>query len=79
MLGIGLSVAVLLDATIVRMMIVPAVMSLLDRRAWHLPTWLDRTLPNLDIEGVHLMHELDQAEPGQSAAAADERDLEHLC
>lgn len=49
MFGIGLSVAVLLDATVVRMMIVPAVMSLLDRRAWYLPSWLDRLIPNLDV------------------------------
>jgi putative drug exporter of the RND superfamily len=78
MFGIGLSVAVLLDATIVRMMIVPAVMSLLDRRAWHLPSWLDRTLPNVDIEGERLMHELDHAEATRSAADSRERELEHV-
>jgi hypothetical protein len=55
MFGIGLSVAVLLDATIVRMVIVPAVMTLLDKAAWWLPRWLDRTLPNLDVEGERLL------------------------
>jgi RND superfamily putative drug exporter len=58
MFGIGLSVAVLLDATVVRMVIVPAVMALLDRRAWWLPAWLDRRLPNLDVEGEHLIEKL---------------------
>jgi RND superfamily putative drug exporter len=71
MFGIGLSVAVLLDATIVRMMIVPAVMSLLDKRAWYLPMWLDRTLPNLDVEGEHLMQELDQTTPAASNEASE--------
>ena len=49
--GIGLAVAVLLDATIVRMLLVPATMELLGDRNWWLPRWLDRILPNLDVEG----------------------------
>jgi RND superfamily putative drug exporter len=63
MFGIGLSAAVLLDATVVRMMIVPAVMALLDRKAWWLPSWLDRAMPNLDVEGEHLIEKLDHAPP----------------
>jgi RND superfamily putative drug exporter len=51
MFGIGLSVAVFLDVTLVRMVLVPAAMSLLGHRAWWLPTWLDRRLPQIDIEG----------------------------
>src|SRR3954447_21650961 len=51
MFGIGLSVAVFLDVTLVRMVLVPAAMSLLGHRAWWLPAWLDRRLPNIDIEG----------------------------
>ena len=51
MFGIGLSVAVLLDVTLVRMILVPAAMSLLGHRAWWLPQWLDRLLPAIDIEG----------------------------
>ena len=62
MFGIGLSVAVLLDATIVRMVIVPAVMTLFDRAAWWLPRWLDRRLPNLDVEGERLLASLEAAE-----------------
>ncbi len=59
MMGIGFSVAVLLDATVVRMVIVPATMALFGDRAWQLPGWLDRLLPDLDIEGEHLIEELE--------------------
>jgi len=48
----------------VRMTLVPAVLALLDRRAWWLPKWLDRRMPNLDIEGEKLLRELEPpAEP----------------
>jgi len=52
MFGVGLSVAVLLDVTLVRMVLVPAAMSLLGDRAWWLPAWLDRRLPAIDLEGT---------------------------
>jgi putative drug exporter of the RND superfamily len=48
--GIGLTVAVALDATIVRLVLLPAVIRLMGERAWWLPTWLDRALPALDVE-----------------------------
>jgi RND superfamily putative drug exporter len=51
MMGIGLATAILFDATIVRMLLVPATMELLGDRNWWLPRWLDRLLPNLDVEG----------------------------
>jgi RND superfamily putative drug exporter len=51
MFGLGLAVAVLIDATIVRTVLVPATMKLLGDWNWWLPGWLDRLLPNLDIEG----------------------------
>jgi RND superfamily putative drug exporter len=51
MFGMGLSVAVLLDATLVRMLLVPATMELLGAKNWWLPKWLDRILPRLNIEG----------------------------
>jgi RND superfamily putative drug exporter len=51
MMGTGLSVAILFDATIVRMLLVPATMELLGDRNWWLPRWLDRLLPNFDVEG----------------------------
>jgi uncharacterized membrane protein YdfJ with MMPL/SSD domain len=53
-IGVSLAVGVLADAFIVRMTLVPAVMALLGDRAWSLPDWLDRRLPNLDIEGEGL-------------------------
>jgi RND superfamily putative drug exporter len=51
MFGLGLAVAVLIDATLVRIVLVPATMKLLGDWNWWLPGWLDRILPNLDIEG----------------------------
>jgi putative drug exporter of the RND superfamily len=51
--GVGLGVAVLLDVTLVRMILVPAAMSLLGHRAWWLPRSLDRMLPTIDLEGTH--------------------------
>ncbi|TPQ21997.1 MMPL family transporter [Streptomyces sporangiiformans] len=54
MIGFGLAVAVFFDAFIVRMAIVPAVLALLGKRAWWLPKWLDRALPNVDVEGEGL-------------------------
>jgi RND superfamily putative drug exporter len=50
MLGLGLAVAVAVDATVVRMVLVPATMALLGQRNWWLPAWLDRALPHLSIE-----------------------------
>ncbi|MFI6435972.1 MMPL family transporter [Streptomyces sp. NPDC050759] len=51
MLGLGLAVSVLIDATVVRLLMVPAVMTLLGRHAWWTPHWLDRMLPHIDAEG----------------------------
>jgi RND superfamily putative drug exporter len=51
MMGMGLAAAILLDATVVRMLLVPATMELLGDKNWWLPRWLDRILPDLDVEG----------------------------
>jgi RND superfamily putative drug exporter len=51
MLGLGLATAILIDATIVRMVLVPATMSLLGRANWWLPRWLDRALPRVTVDG----------------------------
>jgi putative drug exporter of the RND superfamily len=51
LMGTGLATAILLDATIVRMLLVPATMELLGDRNWWLPRWLDRILPDIDVEG----------------------------
>jgi RND superfamily putative drug exporter len=53
-MGFGLALGVLLDAFIVRMLLMPALMHLLGRSAWWLPKWLDRILPNVDVEGAGL-------------------------
>jgi RND superfamily putative drug exporter len=52
--GIGLASAIFLDATVVRMVLVPAVMQLLGSRNWWIPNWLERILPRLDVERVAL-------------------------
>ncbi|WP_372347837.1 MMPL family transporter [Streptomyces sp. KL116D] len=54
MIGFGLAIAVFFDAFVVRMTIVPAVLALLGKKAWWLPKWLDRALPNVDVEGEGL-------------------------
>ncbi|MGI5491790.1 MMPL family transporter [Microtetraspora malaysiensis] len=64
--GVGLAVAIAVDATIIRGFLVPATMVLLGRLNWWIPRWLDRVLPNISIEG----HEEEE-----SAAAAPDRDL----
>ena len=51
LMGVGLATAILLDATIVRMLLVPATMELLGDKNWWLPRWLDRILPDIDVEG----------------------------
>ncbi|MFE3721126.1 MMPL family transporter [Streptomyces cyaneofuscatus] len=58
MIGFSLAIAVLFDAFVVRMAIVPAVLALLGRKAWWLPRWLDRALPNVDVEGEKLQKQL---------------------
>jgi RND superfamily putative drug exporter len=50
-IGIGMAAAIFIDATIVRMLLVPAVMHLLGARNWWLPAWLDRRLPSVHVEG----------------------------
>ncbi|MEF9883424.1 MMPL family transporter [Streptomyces sp. P9-A4] len=66
MIGFGLAVAVLFDAFVVRMAIVPAVLALLGHKAWWLPKWLDRILPNVDVEGESLARHTDGT-AGESA------------
>jgi RND superfamily putative drug exporter len=63
MIGFGLAIAVLFDAFVVRMVIVPAVLALLGHRAWWLPRWLDRILPRVDVEGEALTREVAPAKP----------------
>ncbi len=61
MMGLGLTSAVFFDAFIVRMAIVPALLALLGDKAWWLPRWLQKALPNVDVEGEKLDRPLDLA------------------
>jgi putative drug exporter of the RND superfamily len=56
MLGLGLAVAIAIDATVVRMVLVPATMALLGKANWWLPRWLDRVLPRISVESVREEH-----------------------
>ncbi|MET7931474.1 MMPL family transporter [Streptomyces sp. NPDC005349] len=69
MMGFGLAIAVFFDAFVVRMAIVPAVLALLGKSAWWLPRWLDKLLPNMDVEGEKLHKTLT---PSSSPATEDE-------
>ena len=71
MLAVGMAGAVLIDATIVRMVLVPAVMSLLGDAAWWMPKWLDRIMPNLQLEGP--VEDLDEPAPDPAPEAAGAR------
>jgi RND superfamily putative drug exporter len=62
--GLGLATAVLLDATVVRLVLVPATMALLGDRNWWLPRWLDKALPAIDVEGRHVPAAADPAHAG---------------
>ena len=63
--GLGLAIAVLLDATIVRMLLVPAVMELLGNKSWWLPRRLDRLLPKIDVEGTTVAPVGEAGKPGE--------------
>lgn len=63
MYGVGLAVAVLVDATLVRMVLVPATMALLGRGNWWVPRWLDRMLPHIDLEGSDHERRIEERTP----------------
>jgi uncharacterized membrane protein YdfJ with MMPL/SSD domain len=81
--GLGLATAILVDATIVRSVLVPATMELLGDRNWWLPAWLDRLVPNVAVEGptaetvdlsdAALAAEID-AFPDETIGRADDRE-----
>ncbi len=64
-IGFGLAIGVLVDAFAVRMVLVPALMHLVGDKAWWLPAWLDRILPNVDVEGSALERHHGQAESAE--------------
>ena len=57
-IGVGLATAILVDATLVRMVLVPATMKLLGPANWWLPGWLDRALPRVDLDAEERLPEL---------------------
>ncbi|TEX50519.1 MAG: hypothetical protein B7C55_10355 [Actinomycetales bacterium mxb001] len=65
MFGVGLAVAIFIDAFVIRSLMVPSTMNLLGRWNWWIPRWLDRVLPHLDVEGPV------DARPGPQRAATD--------
>ncbi|MTD17032.1 MMPL family transporter [Nakamurella sp. YIM 132087] len=85
-IGFALGVGVLADAFLVRMTLVPAVMTLLGKAGWYLPRWLDKVLPHVDIEGERLMRTLESREKAEvstteateAADALPDRQPEHV-
>ena len=74
-IALGLAVGIVIDAFVVRMTLVPAVMALLGEKAWWMPRWLDRVLPRFDIEGEAVERELalaDWPEPDTTAVVVAE-------
>jgi RND superfamily putative drug exporter len=66
-LAVALAIGVACDALLVRMTIVPAVLALTGKHAWHIPRWLNRILPDLDIEGTSLQHQPTPPAAGEKA------------
>jgi RND superfamily putative drug exporter len=73
--GVGLAVAVFLDVTLVRMVLVPAAMTLLGHHAWSLPAWLDRILPTIDLEGSEHEPEVHEDDGADDEDLDEEREL----
>jgi putative drug exporter of the RND superfamily len=69
MVAVGMAVAVFIDASLVRMILVPAIMSLLGARAWWMPRWLEPVLPQLHLEGSELAAASGAAEPAGAGAS----------
>jgi RND superfamily putative drug exporter len=72
-IAFALAIGVACDALLVRMTAVPAVLALAGRKAWYLPRWLDRLLPNLDVEGASLGQPPATAEPSSGLAVGGYR------
>src|ERR1700760_3201085 len=68
--GVGLAVAIALDSTIVRCLLVPAVMELMGKWAWWMPSWLDRIVPRISIEGEEFFEARDRAAAAAASAPA---------
>ena len=62
-IGFSFAVGVLLDAFVVRLTLVPALMAIVRAKIWYHPRWFDRYVPDLDIEGDRLQHRYDASDP----------------
>ena len=69
--GLGLAAAVLIDAVIIRSVLVPAIMQLLGKRAWWFPDWLDRIIPRLHVEPAEGDSSTTGERPAVAAATGD--------
>jgi len=76
-IGFALAIGVLIDAFVVRMTAMPAVMHILGEKAWYIPAWLDRLLPDLDVEGTKLAAARIAAEGGDGTAGGDGTSGDH--
>jgi RND superfamily putative drug exporter len=74
--GVGLAAAIAIDATVVRCLLVPAVMTLLGKAAWWMPHWLDRVTPRISVEGQAYFARLDAAKPVPATPAQQSREPE---
>jgi RND superfamily putative drug exporter len=73
--GVGLAVAVILDATVVRCLLVPSLMILMGKINWYMPAWLDRAVPHVSIEGAEFFAERDaEARPAPEPVAVGSAD-----
>lgn len=75
MFGLGLAIAVFIDATLVRMLLVPATMELLGAKNWWLPRWIDRILPTLNVEGGPQVSALSAEEARADSDESTDREL----
>jgi len=75
-MGFALAAAVFFDAFVIRMTLIPALMYLLGERAWWLPRWLDRLLPNVDVEGETLLAHIEEDLPATLETAPGDDDGE---
>jgi RND superfamily putative drug exporter len=78
MMGVGLAVAVAVDATIVRMVLLPSSMALVGDANWWLPRWLDRILPHVDIEAEPDTEADTTAASGNTDSEPTDRQLQDL-
>ncbi len=74
-IGFALGIAIVFDAFIVRLILIPALLYLLGEKAWWLPAWLDKILPNVDVEGDKLAQVLAAEAAAKADQAEDKRDL----